>query len=215
VAAPLVSFVPLAALCAVLVVVAWNMAEKEAFRSILRSSRGDALVLLATFLLTVFQDLLVGIGVGVVLGSFLFLHRMAEAVQVQGGGGLMIDDQADSEAAHRADRPTTDPDVMVYGISGALFFGATAAVSTVLERVGRPPRLFVLDFSEVPMIDVTAAHGLASFVRKLRRSGSKVYFAGTRPSVRRVLIAAGLGRPDVAYAGTVAQALAAGKRAGG
>ena len=85
VAAPLVSYVPLAALGAVLAVVAWNMAEKDEFVALLKSSRGDAFVLLATFLLTVFVDLTTAIAVGVVTGSFLFLHRMAETVEVEGG----------------------------------------------------------------------------------------------------------------------------------
>jgi MFS superfamily sulfate permease-like transporter len=79
--APLVGYIPLAALGAVLAVVAWNMAEKEEFWSLLRGSRGDAVVLLSTFLLTIFVDLVTAIAVGVVLGALLFLHRMAEAVE--------------------------------------------------------------------------------------------------------------------------------------
>jgi SulP family sulfate permease len=88
VAAPLAAYIPLASLGAVLVVVAWNMAEKAEFVALLRS-RGDALVLLATFLLTIFEDLMTGIAVGVTLGAFLFLHRMAEAVEVKDGGAFL------------------------------------------------------------------------------------------------------------------------------
>ena len=95
-AAPLVSYVPLAVLGAILTVVAWNMCEKDEFIALLKSSRGDAVVLLATFLLTVFVDLPTAIAVGVVLGSFLFLHRMAEAVEVEGGEAV-IEDRADTE----------------------------------------------------------------------------------------------------------------------
>jgi len=87
------------------------------------TGRGDAVVLLATFLLTVFVDLPTAIGVGVVAGSFLFLHRMAETVEVQGGEAV-IEDRADTE-----DAATTDGmkgDVFLFRISGALFFGATA-----------------------------------------------------------------------------------------
>ena len=76
---------------------------------------------------------------------------------------------------------------MVYRISGALFFGATTAVSTVLDRVGAPPKSFVLDFSNVPLIDITAANALRGFVQKLERSGTRIYFAGARPAVRRML----------------------------
>src|SRR4051812_34373744 len=81
-AAPLASYIPLAALAAVLAVVAWNMAEKHAFATLLRASRGDAVVLLATFLLVVFRDLTEGILVGFALGTLLFLDRMAQAVDI-------------------------------------------------------------------------------------------------------------------------------------
>ena len=84
-AAPLASYIPLASLSAVLAVVAWNMAERHEFVSILKRSRGEGLVLLATFLLTVFRDLTEGIAVGVVLGSFLFMHRMTQIVAVESG----------------------------------------------------------------------------------------------------------------------------------
>ena len=199
VAAPLVGFIPLASLGAVLAVVAWNMAEKEEFWSLLRSSRGDAVVLLSTFLLTIFVDLVTGIAVGVVLGALLFLHRMAEAVEIDGGRSL--EDIADGADRERYDPAlATNRDVIIYRISGAFFFGATARVLTVLERLGATPRLLVLDFEDVPLIDSTAAHSLVAFVNKVKRSGTKVIFAAARPPVRRTLIRAGLKPPLVSYA---------------
>lgn len=210
VAAPLVAYVPLAALGAVLLVVAWNMAEKSEFLALVRGSRADALVLLSTFLLTVFVDLTTGITVGVVLGAFLFLHRMAEAVEVASGIELVAQDKADSSGARTAydDRQATDPDVMIYRISGALFFGATTALSTVLDRIGSPPRWFVLDFSNVPLIDSTAANALRGFVHKLDRSGSMIYFSGAKPSVQRLLETAGFDGSSIRFADSVAAALA-------
>ncbi|MDP2411163.1 MAG: SulP family inorganic anion transporter [Pseudolabrys sp.] len=207
IAAPLVGYIPLAALSAVLLVVAWTMAEKEEFWALLRSSRADAAVLMATFLLTIFVDLITGITVGVVMGALLFLHRMAEAVQIE-SGEPSLDDIADSdETLGRYDsRSATNRDLMVYRINGAFFFGATARVLTVLDRVGSLPRVFVIDFSGVPLIDSSAAHSLAAFVRKLHRSGTLIYFAAVRPRVRRVLKDAGLKAPDVKYAATVAAA---------
>ena len=209
VAAPLAAYIPLASLGAVLTVVAWNMAEKEAFVALLRSSKGDALVLLATFLLTIFEDLALGIAVGVTLGVFLFMHRMAEAIEVQNGVALFDEDQADN----RVDKPSvdeagaaSDADFMIYRISGAFFFGATSAVSAVLDRIGRYPRTFVFNFDEVPLIDSTAVKALEAFVHKLRRSDTQVCIVGARPSVRRALLAAGLHEPDVIYTGTVQEA---------
>ena len=201
IAGPLVTYIPLAALGAVLVTVAWRMAEKEEFWSLMRGSRGDAVVLLATFLLTIFVDLITGIGVGVVFGALLFLHRMAEAVEVEGGPNFVGEDTADSsgDKAEIDKARTLGHNVMVYRINGAFFFGATARVSLILERLAVHPKVFVLDFRDVPLIDSTAAHSLAGFTARLRRSGTIVYFAAARPSVRAVLKRAGLTMPEVHY----------------
>jgi SulP family sulfate permease len=209
VAAPLASYIPLASLGAVLAVVAWNMAEKEEFVALVRASKGDALVLLSTFLLTIFEDLTLGIAVGVTLGAFLFLHRMAEAVEVQDGGSLVDEDQADDYAGGRLAydaAAASNADFMVYKISGAFFFGATATVSAALDRIGRYPRTFVFDFGDVPLIDSTAAKALEAFAHKLRKANSTVCIAAARPAVRRTLLSAGLHEPDVLYATTVSDA---------
>ena len=209
IAAPLAAYIPLACLGAVLAVVAWNMAEKREFYGLLRTSWGDATVLMATFLLTIFEDLTLAIGVGVTLGAFLFLHRMAEAVEVEGGGRIVPYDQADTKGQARIpyDPHALNGDAIVYRISGAYFFGATARVGAVLDRIGESPKVFVLDVSEVPLIDSTAAKALEGFVRKLRRSGTRVYFAGARKSVRRALLIAGLRKPFVRYASTAEDAI--------
>jgi SulP family sulfate permease len=209
IAAPLASYIPLASLGAVLVVVAWNMAEKEEFVTLLRSSRGDALVLLATFLLTIFVNLALGIAVGVTLGAFLFLHRMAEAIEVGSGDNFSGEDRADDytgkNGAYDAEA-ASDAEFMVYKISGAFFFGATASVSAALDRIGRYPRTFVFDLADAPLVDSTAAKALEAFVHKLRRAGAQVCVAGARPIVRRALLSVGLREPEVWYTATVAEA---------
>ncbi|WP_395623448.1 SulP family inorganic anion transporter [Sphingomonas daechungensis] len=209
VAAPLASYVPLAALGAVLAIVSWNMAEREEFVSLIRSSPGDALVLLATFLLTVFEDLTLGISVGVTLGAFLFLHRMAEATEIEGGAPLVAKDEADGPAATRipyAGSTAQDPDIVIYKINGAFFFGATANVISTLERIGKMPRAFVLDFDSVPLVDATAAKSLEAFARRLQALGSTLYIAGARVAVRRALLRAGLREPHVHFVESVQQA---------
>lgn len=209
VAAPLASYIPLASLGAVLTIVAWNMIEKEELLELLRASWGDAVVLLATFFLTIFEDLTVAIAVGVTLGSFLFLHRMAEAIEVETGRSFVVGDQADSQGADRTayDSMALGGDVVIYRISGAFFFGATAAVSAVLDRIGENPKVFVLDFSDVPLVDSTAAKTLKGFVEKLTHSGTRVYFAGTSRSVGRTLLAARLRKPLVRYVSTADDAV--------
>jgi len=208
-AMPLVAYIPLAALAGVLVVVAWSMADKAEFALLLRSSRADALILLATFLLTIFYDLLTGIGVGVVLGSFLFLHRMAETIEVEGDPQFVREDTSDRADGRPPYQGLRNGDVMVYRISGAFFFGATARVSIILDRVVKPPRVFVLDFSEVPFIDITAAAALERFVQRLQKAGTKVYFAGVRPHVRRSFGLPGLRGRAVHYVASVERALRA------
>jgi SulP family sulfate permease len=208
IAAPLAAYIPLASLGAVLAVVAWNMAEKEEFWGLLRASWGDAAVLMSTFLLTIFVDLTTAIAVGVTLGSFLFLHRMAETVLVETGRPVIVSDQADAQGQARMpyDPNTHGRDVVVYRISGALFFGATAAVSAVLNRIGERPKMFVLDFSDVPLVDSTAANALKGLVEKLIHGGTRVYFVGVEKTVRRPLLVAGLRKPLVRYASTVEDA---------
>ncbi|MGE3869245.1 MAG: SulP family inorganic anion transporter [Pseudorhodoplanes sp.] len=207
VAAPLASYIPLASLGAVLAIVAWNMAEAEEFWTLLRSSVADGVVLLTTFLLTIFVDLTVGIGVGVVLGSFQLLHRLAEHVEVD--TAVALDDQPD--VLERSDaldvRSAAKQGIMVYRIRGIFFFGATAEVSAILDRIGAHPRVLILDFSEVPLIDSTGAKAVTGFVRKLDRTHSQVYLTGLKPRLLRALIAAGIRKFPVRTAPDVETAL--------
>jgi sulfate permease, SulP family len=213
VAAPLASYIPLAGLAAVLAVVAWNMAEKHEFATLLRASRGDAVVLLATFLLTIFRDLTEGIVVGFALGGLVFLRRMAEAVAIETPRSLLQDDQADSaEGGGRSPydvAAATDPNIVYYRISGAFFFGAAATVAAALDRIAEHPKAYVIDFSAVPVLDSTAAVTIEGFVRKAHRHGARVYIAGAGPSIRRVLLTHGVRPPRVRFKSTGADAMAA------
>ena len=212
VAAPLASYIPLATLAAVLATVAWNMAEKHEFATLLRASRGDAVVLLATFLLTIFRDLTEGIIVGFGLGTLLFMHRMAEAVAVETMRPVVEEDVPDSVRA-QGRQPydasiATDPDVVVYRISGAFFFGAAASVANVLERIAEHPRAYVVDFSEVSVLDSTAASTIEGFVRKAHRAGVLLFISGARPAVRRVLLTHGVRPPRVRFRVNLTDAVA-------
>jgi SulP family sulfate permease len=208
VAAPLAGYIPLAALAGLLGIVAWNMAEKHAFGILLRASRGDAVVLLATFLLVILRDLTTGILVGFGLGALLFLHRLAQAVSVEA-----LEDVPDTLPG--TDRTpydsalATNRDVAVYRISGAFFFGAAASVATALDRIGAQPKVHVIDFSAVPVIDSTAVATIDGFVRKTERSGARVIISGAAPSIAQALASHGLCPPRVEFQPSVAEALAA------
>ncbi|MCS0497621.1 SulP family inorganic anion transporter [Ancylobacter sp. MQZ15Z-1] len=201
VAAPLASYIPLAALAGLLAVVSWNMVEKHAIGALLRSGWGDALVLLSTLLLTIFRDLTEGIVVGFTLGTLLFLHRMSQAVGVE-AAPLAVEDEADADVPAPTG-PQADSDTLIYRLSGAFFFGAASTVGAVLDSISRLPKRFVLDFSAVPFVDSTAAAMLESFAHKMQRAGVRVIVTGTTPAIRRVLWSHGLRSPLVRYRRTV------------
>ncbi|MBZ9755049.1 SulP family inorganic anion transporter [Mesorhizobium sp. ESP6-5] len=206
VAAPLASYIPLAALAGVLAVVCWNMVEKQAFATLLRASRGDALVLMATFLIVVFRDLTEGIVVGFSLGSILFIDRMAKSVAVE--ADLAQDDIADSVGVARAydSAEASDADTVVYRISGAFFFGAASTVGSVLDRIADQRRNFVLDCSAVPLFDSTAANVIESAAHKAGRAGVRFTISGASPQIRRMLINHGVKPPLVTYAASIRDA---------
>lgn len=214
VAAPLASFIPLAALAAVLAVVAWNMAERHQFATLLRASRADAVVLIVTFLLVVFRDLTEGILVGFAISALLFMHRMAQAVDVESAYPLVEEDRADTSNGDRVayDAAAAKADVVVMRISGAFFFGAAAAVGTALDRVGEHPAAYVLDLSRVSMLDSTGASAIEAFVRKARSQGAVVVFAGASKPVRRTLMTHGLKPPVSHFRSTTANAVIQARR---
>lgn len=195
VAAPLASFIPLAALGAVLAVVAWNMAEKHEFAALLRTSRADAVILLATFILTILVDLTIAIGVGVVLGAFVFMHRMATSVEIAG-----LAPPAGKAGDDRNDPDFPEGDVLVYRLTGAFFFAAAGNVAVILERLPIPPRAFIFDFRDVPLADSSAAKSLERFAHRLHKAGAVFVIAGANMQVRQVFQRAGLREPLVHYA---------------
>ena len=208
-AAPLAAYIPLAALAGVLATVAWNMAERHAFATLLRSSRADAVVLLATFLLVLFRDLTQGIIVGFALSALLFIHRMSSAVKVE-GAPLPRDEVSRDDEETEEDAATYDSarrDTVVYRITGAFFFGAAASVGAALDRIGHRPRFFVLDFSRVPVIDSTAAITIEGFVRKQRQRKARVLIAGASRHVRQALLTHGVREPAVTFRPDVESAL--------
>ncbi|KQW21072.1 SulP family sulfate transporter [Afipia sp. Root123D2] len=215
IAAPLASYVPLCALASVLVVVAWTMAEKHEFATLIRSSWGDAAVLLATFLLTVFRDLTEGIVVGFALGAMLFIHRMAEATAIESRVPLAEDDKADTSNGERVPYDaalSTDPDVIVYRISGAFFFGAASTIGAVLDRIPSGHKGLVIDFTAVPLLDSSAANVIARVAEKARRQGVRVFLTGASPQVRRELLVHGARPPRVRYRSDISSAVAEIKR---
>jgi SulP family sulfate permease len=200
-AAPLASYIPLAALAGVLATVAWNMAEKHAFAALLRASRADALVLMSTFLVTIFSDLINGILTGFCLSALLMLHRMSQAVAVETHSRpLFAEDQADDVSGTRERYEGLDRDILICRISGAFFFGAAASVGAAFDRIGAQPKAVIVDFAAVPILDSTAAATIEAFLRKAHKRGAHIVIAAADASVRHTLKSFGVKRPMVRFA---------------
>ncbi|ODU33463.1 MAG: sodium-independent anion transporter [Lysobacterales bacterium 69-70] len=183
--APLMGYVPLATLAAVLLVVAWQMSDLESFRHLLKGPVGDRAVLLVTFALTVMFDLTVAIEVGLVLAAFLFMHRMSEVVELQSEVSLLEEDRdGTDEPDQRAQLP---PGVEAFQISGPLFFAVANRLDEVLDQFPQPPAVFILRLRLVPLIDASGVTALSQFLSRCERRGTRVILSGLREQPRRVL----------------------------
>lgn len=214
IAAPLARYIPLAALAGILTMVAWNMVEKHAFWILLRSSWGDALVLMTTFLLTVFRDLTEGIVVGFALGSILFINRMATASGVEAATPLAGQDKSDGplSSAARDEDIMLQSDIVIYRITGAFFFGAASSIGRILDQIADQHRNFIIDFGDVPFLDSTAANVMHDLALKAQRQGIALYITGGSKSVNRTLFAHEVRPPLVHYFRTIERALAHAKK---
>lgn len=164
-AGPLVAYVPMAALAAILLIVAWGMSEIERFKTLMRMEAGERALLLLTFGLTVLVDLTVAIGVGVTLASLLFMARMSETT------GILREDESIEDPEQRASLPEGTE---VFRIAGPMFFGVASEMLDALGRIGRRPRAIVLRLDRVPYMDSSGVNVLETFVRQAKGSGARV-----------------------------------------
>jgi SulP family sulfate permease len=181
--APLLGRLPMAALAAMLLLVAFHMSEAKHFLHMLRvSPRSDVTVLLVCFGLTVLFDMVIAVSVGVVLAALLFMRRMAEVSEVR-----LVDRR---EHVRGLDRPLPHG-VLLYVIAGPLFFGAARAAMDALETVDKSVRVVILDLRAVPALDATALVGLESAFERLNREQVFVILGGVQPQPLRAMARAG------------------------
>lgn len=205
--APLLGLLPMAALSALLLRVAWNMSEAKHFFHVVRvAPRHDVAVLLACFGLTVAFDMVIGVSVGMVLAVFLFMQRMAEITRgtaVESGG-------------HHPALPGPVPQgVVVYDVSGALFFGAAQKAVGALHAIAARARAVVLRLHDVHAMDATGLVALESAAGRLAKGRCALILAGVKPQPRELLERAGFfARPGVRVAADDAEALALAGEAG-
>jgi SulP family sulfate permease len=185
--APLAVHVPLAALAAILFVVAWNMSEARHFvRMVRRAPAADVVILLVTFALTVFVDLVVAVNIGVILATLHFLRRMASSVEVQ----EQTAEQLQEEFGHRG--LTFPPGVLVYRVEGPFFFGAVENFERALASTHTDPRVVILRLRWVPFIDITGLQTLEEVIKDLQRRKVRVMLTGANERVSAKLEKAGL-----------------------
>lgn len=163
--APLASNIPLCALAAILFVVAYNMSELKHFqRMVQRAPRADVAILLITFGLTVFSDLVIAVNIGVILAMLQFMRRMASSVEVQ----QVVEEELASELRANG-QLRLPPGVLVYTIEGPLFFGAAETFERVLAQTHTDPSLLVIRLKRVPFMDITGLQTLEEVIQQLHK----------------------------------------------
>ncbi len=180
------TLIPLSCLAGILVVVAYNMSEWRSFVSILRTSRSDAAILVATFGLTVFVDLTVAIEVGMILAAFLFMRRMAQIsnVDIVTQEFNDVPDAKDPKAISNYHIPKG---VEVFEINGPFFFGAAYKFKDSMRFIEKPPKVLIVRMRHVPVIDATGLHTLELVFNEAKRIGTCLLISGIQPSVYKEL----------------------------
>ena len=167
-------YIPVAAMSAVLVMVAFRMGEWHEFRRLNLMPRSDAVVLLATFVLTVIFDLVVAVEVGMVLAAVLFIHRVSETTEVS----LVTDEDVLESPEQIAQGKKIPNGVLVYRIFGPFLFGAAEKMEDAMQRVGKLPRVLILRLHLVSAMDATALNALESIVERMQHARGTVILSG-------------------------------------
>ncbi len=183
--------IPMPTLAGILAVVAWNMSEARLFCKLLNSPRGDVLVLLSTFGLTVFVDLTVAIQVGIVLAALLFMQRMASVTQV-GFISREVEDDFSEEDLTEEDpgslkRRSIPQGVEVFAINGPFFFGAAEKFKNALIRTGNSPKVLILRMRHVSTLDATGLQALEYVCKRSFRNGTKIILSGVHDQPLEVM----------------------------
>ncbi len=186
--APLASSIPVAALAAILFAVAWNMSGMKHFGHIIRTApTADKVILVVTFLLTVFVDLVLAVNVGVLLAILQFLRRMTDAVKTN-----QLDDRALLGDLREMGLSRLPTDVHAYEIAGPLFFGAVESFEHVLLHANSRPGMLIVRMRHVPFMDATGLQMFEQVVRKLRDRSVDVVLCEANARVVQKLRNAGI-----------------------
>ena len=182
----LTKHIPMACLAGVLMVVAYNMSEWRTFKSLMRNTKSDVTVLLATFLLTVIFDLTIAIEVGLLLAVLLFLRRISEVSTVS-----VIQDVVDKtdyvEEGIESEKLEIPKGVSIYEIEGPFFFGVANKFEETMKQVGGSSKVRIIRMRKVPFIDSTGAHNLENLIKMSHKDKTRIVLSGVNDNVREVL----------------------------
>lgn len=193
--APLAGKIPLASLSALLVFVAWNMSELPHFIGILKGHKGDAAILLTTFLLTILIDLTVAVQIGILLSALLFLKRMTDHTEVEICQHLLAEnhqervDPEDDALLFKKDIPSS---VAIFTLTGPFFYTISDLLDEALLRLEEKPHLFVLRIHRVPFIDATGLEAMKKFALKCKQKGILFVLSDVNEAYHDLFIRSGI-----------------------
>ena len=188
---PLINYVPMATLAAVLMVVAYNMSGWRTVAGIFHAPKSDISVLVVTFLLTVIFDLTIAIEIGLLLAVVLFLRRVMENTQIKAYSGQLDVNDGDDHPNHEV--LDVARGVSVYEIDGPFFFGiATKFDEMMRTTLGDKPVVRIIRMRKVAFVDATALHNLELLITSSQKEGIHVVLSGVKPNVRESLEHAGI-----------------------
>jgi SulP family sulfate permease len=189
VAAQYAGYIPLSALCGVLITVAIRMAEWEDFPSLWRGHRTDFFVMVAAFTLTVVFDLTIGVAAGLLMAFVMFVRRMEEISHVQ---LLTPENDPETEGSFSLRGKTVPPGVVLFRFHGPLFFAAADKLDHALRGSGGRPRVVIFRMRYVPSIDSTGVQAFESAVEKLQHDKVIVLVSGIQPQPMSALFKNGV-----------------------
>ncbi|MBR7555024.1 SulP family inorganic anion transporter [Allobacillus sp. GCM10007491] len=185
--APYASLIPLASMAPVLMIVAWNMSDRRHFAHLLKMRTGDSLILVATFLLTVFTTITIAVMTGLVLALIMFARRMSNLLVVS---KVLPDHSQTNETveAYMVDATRNCPQIEIYTIEGPLFFGAAQVFEQrVMDSIHYRPKALLLRMSKVPFMDTTGIANLSNVVSHFNKQGGTIILSGISPKLREIL----------------------------
>ncbi|MBR2106827.1 MAG: sulfate permease [Treponema sp.] len=170
-----VEYIPMAALAAVLISVAWNMAGLPAIKALAKGQKSDIAILLITFLITVFVDLTYAISIGLIISGLLFIKKIVELSEVTSGNKGIFEGAKTNDYDEQIEIPK---DVMIYEINGPLFFGTIRKFELAMERTKNNYKVLILRMRNTLYLDAGGIRALEQCKAACDRKGITIVLSG-------------------------------------